>query len=104
MPKTIKTHSNSVKSIAATSEIGLKSGDGEAPTAGQLSCSRKGSKSKVVGHKSIGSTQRFPPPISKKMGGGSGYNNNHQKTSPFLTAGKLDSHSFAGQLWLGGLW
>ena len=68
--KTIKTGSNSVKSMAATSKVGLKSGDGEAPTAGQLSCSRKGSKSKVVGHKSIGSTPRFPPQIFKKMGGG----------------------------------
>ena len=72
MPKTIKIHSSSVKSVAAASEVGLKSGDGEALTAGQISHSRKVSISKVVGHKSLGSTPRFPPPISKKMGVGGG--------------------------------
>ena len=70
VPKTIKTHSNSVKSVATTSEVVLKSGDGEALTTGQISCSRKVSKSKVVGCKSLGSTPRFPPLSSKKIGGG----------------------------------
>ena len=70
VPKTIKTHSSSVKSVATTSEVGLKFGDGEAPTVGQISHSRKVSKSKVVACKSLGSTPRFPPPISKKKWGG----------------------------------
>ena len=70
VPKSIKTHSSSVKSMAAASKVGSQSGDGEAPVAGQRSCSRKISKSKVVGHKSLGSTLRFPLPISRKMGGG----------------------------------
>ena len=68
--KTIKTCSSSVKSVAATSEVGSKSGDGEALIAGGISHCRKVSKSKVVGYKSLGSTPRFPPPISKEMGGG----------------------------------
>ena len=54
--------------MAITSKVGLNDGVGEAPAAGQKSRSRKISKSKVVGRKSLGSTQRFPPPISKKMG------------------------------------
>ena len=69
MPNSIKTHS-SVKKVAAASEVGSQSGDGEALVAGQRSHSRKVSKSKVVGHKSLGSTPRFPPPISRKIGGG----------------------------------
>ena len=72
VPKTIKTHSSSVKSMATTSKVGSKSGDGEALTAGQVSHSRKVSKSKVVGHKSLGSTPKSPPPISKRNGGGGG--------------------------------
>ena len=55
--------------MAAASEVGLQSGDEEALVAGQRSCSRKVSKSKVVGHKSLGSTLKFPPPISRKMEG-----------------------------------
>ena len=70
VPKSIKTHSSGVKGVAAASEVGSQSGDGEAPAAGQRPHSRKVSKSKVVGQKSLGSTPRFPPPISKKMGGG----------------------------------
>ena len=70
MPKAIKTHSSSVKSVVATSKVGSNSGDGEASVAGQRSHSGKVSKSKVVGHKSLGFTPRFPPPISRKMGGG----------------------------------
>ena len=46
VPKTINIHSSSVKSVAAASEVGLQSGDGEALVAGQISCSRKVSKSK----------------------------------------------------------
>ena len=69
MPKSIKTHSSSVKCVAAASEVGSQSGDGEVLAAGQRSCSRKVSKSKVVGQKSLGSTLRFPPPISRKMRG-----------------------------------
>ena len=69
MPKSIKTHSSSVKSVAAASEVGLQSGDGEAPVAGWRSHSRKVSKSKVVGHRSIGFTPRFPLRISRKMEG-----------------------------------
>ena len=56
--------------MAAASEVGSQSGDGEAPVAGQRSHSRKVSKSKVVGQKSFGSTPRFPPSISRKMVGG----------------------------------
>ena len=67
--KSIKPHSSSVKSVAAASEVGSQSGDGEALAAGWISHSRKVSKSKVVGHKSLGSTPRFIPPISRKMGG-----------------------------------
>ena len=69
VPKSIKTHSSSVKIVAAASEVDLQSGDGEAPVAGWRSHSIKVSKSKVVGHRSLGSTPRFPPPISRKMGG-----------------------------------
>ena len=69
MPKAIKTHSSSVKSLTAASKVGSNSGDGEAPVAGQRSHSGKVSKSKVVSHKSLGSTPRFPPPISRKIGG-----------------------------------
>ena len=69
VPKSIKTHSSSVKGVAAAFEVGSQSGDGEAPVAGWRSCSRKVSKSKVVGQKSLGSTPRFSPPISRKMGG-----------------------------------
>ena len=65
VPKNIKTCSSSVKSVAATSEVSLKSGDGEALTDGQISHSRKVSKSKVVGHKSLGFTSRSAAPISK---------------------------------------
>ena len=70
MPKSIKPHSSSVKSVAAASEVGLQSGDGEALVACWRSHCRKISKSKVVGCRSLGSTPRFPPPISRKMGGG----------------------------------
>ena len=69
VPKTIKTYSSSVKSVAAASEVGLQSGDGEPLAGGQISRSRKVSKSKVVGHRSLGSSLRFPPPISRKIGG-----------------------------------
>ena len=34
VPKTIKTHSSSVKSVATAFEVGLQSGDGDAPAAG----------------------------------------------------------------------
>ena len=54
--------------MTATSEVGVHAGAGEAPAASQISCSRKVLKSKVVGHKSLGSTPRFPPPIGKNMG------------------------------------
>ena len=54
--------------MAATSKVSLNDGAGEAPAAGWRSCSRKVSKSKVVGCKSLGATPRFPPPISRKMG------------------------------------
>ena len=89
VPKTIKTHSSSVKSVPVASEVGLQSGDGKALAAGQISHSRKVSKfskSKVVGPKSLGSTLRFPPPISRKMGVQGRYNNemHHQETSTFL--------------------
>ena len=67
--KTIKTQSSSVKSVAIASKIGSQSGDGEAPAPGQISHSRKVSKSKVVSHRSLGSTPRFPPPISRNLEG-----------------------------------
>ena len=54
--------------MAATSKVGLNDGVGEALAAGQRSHSRKVLKSKVVGCKSLGTTPRFPPPISRKMG------------------------------------
>ena len=108
VPKSIKTHSSSVKSVAAASEVGSQSGDGEAPAAGQRSCSRKVSKSKVVGHKSLGSTPRFPPNISRKMGGAEqGWDNNrmfHPETSIFFAIRQVNSHSSAGQLWPWGQW
>ena len=108
VPKVIKTHSGSVKSVAAVSEAGSNSGDGEAPVGGQRSHSRKVSKSKVVGHKSLGSTPRFPPPISRKMGGGGQceYNSrlHHSKTSQVFATGHINSHSSLGQLWLWGPW
>ena len=56
--------------MAAASEVGLQSGDGEALAVGWISHSRKVSKSKVVGHRSLGFTPRFPSPISRKIGGG----------------------------------
>ena len=68
--KLIKTRSSSVKHMAAASEVGSNSGAGDAPAAGQMSRSRKVSKSKVIGCKSLGSMPRFQPPISKKIGGG----------------------------------
>ena len=55
--------------MAATSKVGSNAGVGEALAASQRFHSRKVSNSKVVGCKSLGSTMRFPPPISKKMGG-----------------------------------
>ena len=64
----IKTHSSSLKVMAATSKVGVHTGAGEAPATSQTSHSRKVSKSKVVGHKSLGSTPRFPPSITKNMG------------------------------------
>ena len=54
--------------MAAASKVGLNDGVGKALAAGQRSCSRKVSKSKVVGHKSLGTTPRFLLPISRKMG------------------------------------
>ena len=73
VPKSIKTCSSSVKGVAAASEVGSQSedgdGDGEALAAGQRSHSRKVSKSKVVGQNSLGATPRFPPPVSRKIGG-----------------------------------
>ena len=59
-----------MKSVATASKVGSKSGDGEALAAGRISHSRKVSKSKAVGCKSLGSTPKFPPPISRKMGAG----------------------------------
>ena len=44
--KTIKTRSSSVKSVATASEVGSKPRAGDAPVAGQISHSRKVSKSK----------------------------------------------------------
>ena len=44
VPKSIKTHSSSDKSVAAASEVGSQSGDGEALVAGQRYHSRKVSK------------------------------------------------------------
>ena len=55
--------------MATTSEVGVHTGAGEVLAANQISCSRKVSKSKVVGCKFLGSTPRFPPPITKNMGG-----------------------------------
>ena len=55
--------------MAATSKVGVHAGVGEAPVVSQISHSRKVSKSKVMGCKSSGSTPRFPPPITKNMGG-----------------------------------
>ena len=55
--------------MAASSEVGVHAGAGKAPAASWISHSRKVSKLKVVGHKSLGSTLRFPPPITKNMGG-----------------------------------
>ena len=69
VPKAIKTRSSSPKNVAAASQVGSDSGAGDALVAGQLSHSRWVSRTKVVGHKSLGSTPRFLPPISKKMGG-----------------------------------
>ena len=90
------------------SELGLKSGDGEALVAGWRSHSGKVSKSKVMGHKSLGFTLRFPPPISRKMGGGGqhGYNSrsHHSKTSLVFATGHTNSNSSLGQLWPWGLW
>ena len=68
VPKAVTTHSSSVKNVATASKVGLNDGVGEAPAAGWRSCSRKVSKSKVVGHKSLDTTLRFPPPISRKIG------------------------------------
>ena len=68
VPKTKITQSSSVKDVATTSKVGSNDGAGEAPAAGQRSYSRKVLKSKFVGCKSLGSTLRFPPPISKKVG------------------------------------
>ena len=65
--KSIKTHSSSVKSVAAASEVDSQSGDGEASVAGWRSCSRKVSKSKVVGHKSLGS--KIPTTLLQEDGG-----------------------------------
>ena len=56
--------------MAATSKVGLNDGAGEAPAAGWRSHSKKVLKSKVLGCKSLGSTPRFPPNISKQMGMG----------------------------------
>ena len=69
VPKTIKTRSSGVKSMAAAFEVGSNSGAGDALVAGQVCHSRKVSKSEVVGHKSLGSVPRFPPPIPRKMMG-----------------------------------
>ena len=68
VPKAIITWSSSVKDVAAASEVGSNDGAGEAPATGQRSCSRKVSKSKVVGCKSLGSTLRFPPPHFQEKG------------------------------------
>ena len=68
VPKAVTTHSSRVKNVATASKVGLNDGVGEALAAGQKSHSRKVSKSKVVGYKSLGATPRFPPPISRKMG------------------------------------
>ena len=65
--KSIKTHSSSLKVMASTSQVDVHAGAGEALAASWISCSRKVSKSKVVGHKSLGSPPRFPPPITKDM-------------------------------------
>ena len=68
VPKAVKTHSSSVQNVATASKLGLNDGVGEALAAGWRSHSRKVSKSKVVGHKSLDTTLRFPLPISRKMG------------------------------------
>ena len=68
MPKAVTTHSSRAKNMAAASKVGSNDGVGEAPAVGQRSHSRKVSKIKVVGCKSLGATLRFPPPISRKMG------------------------------------
>ena len=69
MQESMKTRSSSVKHMATASEVGSNSGNGDALVVGWMSCSRKVSKSKVMGYKSLGSTPRFPPSISKKTGG-----------------------------------
>ena len=104
--KTIKTQSSSVKSVAIASKIGSQSGDGEAPAPGQISHSRKVSKSKVVSHRSLGSTPRFPPPISRNLGGQGWYNNEmyQQEAIMFFTARHVNSHSLIEQLRPWGLW
>ena len=56
VPKSIKTRSSTVKNVATASKVGLISGAGDALAAGQMSHSRKVSKSKVMSHKSLGST------------------------------------------------
>ena len=107
VPKAVITRSSSVKNVAATSKIGLNDGVGEALAAGWRFCSRKVSKSKVVGSKSLGSTPRFPPPHFKENGGSQGGHNSrshHQETSPVFAAGHLNSCSSLGQLWPWGLW
>ena len=106
VPKSIKTHSSSVKSVAAASEVGSQSGDGDTPVAGQRSHSGKVSKSKVVGCKSLGSTLRFPPPISWKMGGekvDTTTGHTIQKPACFSQQ-DINSHSSVGQLWAWGPW
>ena len=69
VPKAIKTRSSSVKNMAAACKVGSNSGARDALVTGQISHSRKVSKAKVVGHKSLASMPRFPPPISGKMRG-----------------------------------
>ena len=55
--------------MATAPKVGVHSGAGEAPVASQISHSRKVSRSKVVDHRSLGSTPRFPHPITKNRGG-----------------------------------
>ena len=54
--------------MATASTVSSNDGAGEALAAGQRSHSRKVSKSKVMGCKSLGCTLKFPSPISKQMG------------------------------------
>ena len=70
VPKTIKTHSSSVKHVAIASKVGSKSGDGVASMTNWISHSRKISKAKVVGCKFLDSTPRFPPLSPRRQWGG----------------------------------